>query len=74
MTTTIAIKKKLGTQENNHNHDDGKEERNQKHKRMKTTMPMVRRSATKNTRRGLRRWPKRGNQKHNKDDHEHGNG
>ncbi len=34
--------KQLGTQEDDHNHGDGQEEGNQKHKKMRTTMTMAR--------------------------------
>jgi hypothetical protein len=77
----------LVTQEDDHDNDQ--EEHNHEHKWMIKTTMMARRSATKNTRRGLGQWPRKGNREHKnkttmmakkrqpimqEEDHGHGNG
>ncbi len=64
MTTTMAKKRQLGTQEDDHDHDNGQEERNQEHKKIRMTTVMAMKSVTKNTRRGSWRWPRKGNHEH----------
>ncbi len=51
----MAKKRQLGIQEDDHDHDhnDGYEERNQEHKKMRMTTMMAKKNATKNTRGGL---------------------
>jgi hypothetical protein len=52
------------TQKDNHGHNDGQEEHNQEHKKMTRPTTIGRKNTTKNTRVGLGRCLRRGDQEH----------